>query len=300
MNALQRHHFFKFTYNQYIETKYFEEIFEIPCLGKNTFSSYPDFKDFDVDIESSKKISLNDVIKLVPKSKSDIALNIIETVFRPNFFGKKVNEITLSNNIFPILMNTHLNSLFLKDPSTFVILIALLDLYDRITRKISDHEIDKNSFVKSTKCYWFERRWGHDDVSDIISSDHLFFIESELTKTTKTNNKSINQRPSNTVYIWKTNEQDLYKIGRSSTIRLQTRVTEVARKNGLSVKSIWSKEVGACAVNFCEKELLKYGKIPKHIVGDGKTEFRYLNKLEVSNLLDKLNSFTGLDTKINE
>ncbi len=289
---------YKFNYDKNIANKTVQEIFHLKCLHKNNFLKSYKLEDFAVDLDSDQLVSLDEVISLLSNDHKIIASEVISRIIKPRLFSQKVSEITLSNKIFPILSYQYLETILFKRKDFFGILVGILDLYDRITRKVSHYYIDKNQFIKSTKCYWFQRRFGYEDVADLLTNFHSDFVEKELTPKPDAQRKAPSYpTQSDTVYIWRSSTENLYKIGRCYQGRLKIRVNEVARRNDLTIQKVWAKNVGRLSANFCEQQLLNYGVKPKSISSDGFTEFRTLNKKQFSSLLEEFDTFAG--TKLN-
>ena len=85
----------------------------------------------------------------------------------------------------------------------------------------------------------------------------------------------------NTLYLWKTKEYDIWKIGICENNRLEKRINEVAKQNNFNVdlNSIKFKLESNC--RNTEIKFLKLGIKPKLKKADGYSEFRILSKEEL-------------------
>lgn len=178
---IDRGHFFKFPYAKEIGELLFAEVLDIKCFHKNDYLGSYSFRDFDVDLDSENTVSINQIAYLVEDADGIATREFLQELCSTHFADRTVETINLSNDIFPLITDKYLISLLRKAPNIFTSAIQVLELYDRATRKISDYEYDKSSFIQNTKGYWFQRRFGHEDIADILTGYHIEYIEKALT-----------------------------------------------------------------------------------------------------------------------
>lgn len=92
------------------------------------------------------------------------------------------------------------------------------------------------------------------------------------------------------VYFWRVTGTDTYKIGITSQSLGTGRINHVASDNNLEAADLYMWKIN----NAREVETMlhqEYTEIPDNIHGDGKTEFRIMNKNQANELI---NFMTGL------
>lgn len=288
---------YRFFYDDDVKNLSFYDIISLNCITDwkgDLFSLNPiEFRDQKHD----KMISVLDLVKRIDSSYVDEILPVKNEIF-DRWLDEKVANISLSNTVFPTLLNIHLNSLGKNTLAPLLFACAIFDAYDRVSKQMSDYSDDKGRFIKKRKNYWFEHRAGHFDISDTLSEYHLDQVEDIITDKFREKNYPLRQ-PSqpDTVYIWtarnKTDDRILAKIGIAHHTRLRIRIMEVARHQELEVESACAKLVGPLWVRAHEKKFMQFGQPLSDWSGDGYTEFRLLSNFEYSKIISAMAMLDG-------